>query len=51
LSTFVFGNLTFNLPFETVARDRLFRPEVDAKRIHGIRAAFASPASFMSLPR
>jgi len=38
--TFVFGNIAFNLLFETMARSRLFRPEVGAEAIRRIRHAF-----------
>ena len=36
-ATFVLGNVAFNMLFETIARWRLFHPEVDAERIRGIR--------------
>src|SRR5262245_61370591 len=32
-ATFVFGNIAFNLLFETIARGQLFLPEVEAGRI------------------
>ncbi|MGE5834357.1 MAG: hypothetical protein ACM4AI_07770, partial [Acidobacteriota bacterium] len=45
-ATFVFGNITFSLLFETVACDGLFRSEVDAKRINGIRRSFRMTGLF-----
>jgi uncharacterized membrane protein len=39
-ATFVFGSFSFNVLFETIARGGLFRPEVDAERIQGIRRSF-----------
>ena len=45
-ATFVFGNVTFNVLFETIARGRLFRPEVDAERIRAIRRSFRTTGLF-----
>jgi uncharacterized membrane protein len=39
-ATFVFGNFTFNVLLETIARTGCFRPEVDPARIRGIRRSF-----------
>ena len=39
-ATFVFGNVAFNLLFETIARGQLFRPEVDAEAVRRIRHAY-----------
>jgi uncharacterized membrane protein len=40
-ATFVFGNVAFNLLFETIARGQLFRPEVDAEAVRRIRQRIA----------
>jgi len=45
-ATFVFGNIAFNVLFETIAHCRLFRPEVDAERIQGIRRSHRSIGLF-----
>ena len=45
-ATFVFGNVAFNVLFETIAHGRLFRPEVDAERIQGIRRSFRTTGLF-----
>jgi uncharacterized membrane protein len=45
-ATFVFGNVSFNLLFETIARGGLFRPEVDAERVRGIRRSYRRTGLF-----
>jgi len=42
--TFVFGNIAFNLLFETMARSQLLRPSVDAGAIRA-RSSLSRPAS------
>ena len=45
-ATFVFGNVAFNLLFETIARGQLFRPEVDADAVRRIRRAYRMTGLF-----